>query len=100
MSKLRPELLDADANTPALQNWRALELIRKSVLRRRTLAYGKLDDEDKHCAMGCFWADHPRMVLNNDLIDQVAAVNDSVPPTVSPRKRWEHVKRWLLWKTA
>ena len=31
-------------------------------------------------------------------IDEVAAVNDSVPPSASAKERWKKVMGWLRWK--
>ena len=98
MSGLRGDEV-SDADGPALSYRIAIDLIYKSVARRRSLAYGTLhDDSGKHCAIGCFWADHPGAVLYADLIDEVAAVNDSLPAGKSPKQRWKYVMRWLRQK--
>ncbi len=98
MSKLRPECSEggklADFGDRA-----AMRHIYWAVRRRRGLAFGKLDTDDgKHCAMGCFWDDHPGKVLSATLVDQIASVNDSVPPDAKPSERRRHVLRWLEWK--
>jgi hypothetical protein len=83
----------------ALPNDTALFLIRDAVAKRRTLIYGKLDDEHgNHCALGAFWHDNPSLALRNSLIDEVAAVNDSIPPTATPQERWKKVNAWLRFK--
>ena len=98
MSSLRPECKASEK--PAMSNIRALDMIRAAVLRRRTLSHGVLDDtKGGHCAMGWFWHDHPGVCVTTALLDEVAAVNDSVPPDATPRERWQHVSRWLRWKT-
>lgn len=99
-SKLRPETLSAGPKDgPALSDDTALYLIAQSVARRRSLIYGRLHDgEGHHCAIGCFWTDHPKTVLNSTLIDEVAAVNDSVPKSTSAHERWKKVNSWLRWK--
>lgn len=98
-SKLRPET--CSSKDPALPYETALFLIRDSVAKRRGLIYGRLDDNrGRHCAIGCFWEDHPDTVLNSRLIDEVAAVNDSVPKSASPRQRWQKVNEWLRFKIA
>ena len=97
MSKLRPEL--SDSMQPAIPDDTALFLIRDSVARRRALIFGKLHDGyGGHCAVGSFWKDNPKAVLHSDLIDEVATVNDSVPPTATPHERWKKVNSWLRWK--
>jgi hypothetical protein len=68
------------------------------VSHRRALIHGRLDADGEHCAIGCFWADNPKAVLNARLIDEVAAVNDSVPSSVTPHERWKKVNSWLRWK--
>jgi len=79
----------------------ALFLIRNSVARRRSLIHGRLhDDRGRHCAIGAFWTDNPHTSLNSSLIDEVAAVNDSIPPTATPHQRWKKVNEWLRFKLA
>lgn len=97
MSKLRPEC--GASKDPALSDDTALFLIRDAVAKRRSLGYGKLHDRDgRACAIGAFWDDNPRTTLHMSLIDEVAAVNDSVPPTATPHERWKKVNSWLRWK--
>ena len=97
MSKLRPEC--GTGTQPALPDDTALFLIRDSVAKRRGLIYGKLDGKNgSHCAIGAFWADHPHYSLSSSLVDEVAAVNDSVPPTATAKERWKKVQSWLRWK--
>ena len=101
MSKLRPECQTYRGTESALPNDTALFLIRNSVAKRRSLIYGRLHDGyGEHCAIGAFWADNPKTILNSSLIDEVAAVNDSVPPTATPRERWKKVNSWLRFKIA
>lgn len=98
MTTLRPECFDS--KHAAVPDDTALFLIRDSVFRRRTLIHGRLNGpEGTHCAIGWFWADNPRLALNSDLIDEVAAVNDSVP-NATPQQRWKKVSEWLRWKIA
>lgn len=99
MSKLRPECGNAGPDRVALADDTALFLIRDSVARRNELIFGRLRDGKGHyCAIGAFWHDNPKAVLNESLVDEVAAVNDSIPPTASPRERWKQVNSWLRWK--
>lgn len=101
MSKFRPETKDYSGPQKALPYDTALFLIRNSVRNRRCLIWGRLHDGyGNHCAIGAFWVDNPNAVLNSDLIDEVAAVNDSVPPSATPQERWKKVNSWLRFKIA
>jgi hypothetical protein len=102
MSKLRPECINAGSDaSPVLPYDTALFLIRESVARRRSLIWGRLHNPSgEHCAIGAFWADNPHAVLNSSLIDEVAAVNDSVPPSATPHERWKKVNSWLRFKIS
>ena len=98
MSTMRPELRTVSGKT-AIPDDTALFLVRESVERRRSLIYGRLDGPNgEHCAIGCFFADNPNAVLHSSLIDEVAAVNDAVPPSATPQERWKKVRSWLRWK--
>lgn len=97
-SKLRPEC--GSGNGIALPDDTAIFLIRDAVARRRTLAYGQLhDSKGRSCAMGAFWDDNPKLTTTWKLLDEVAAVNDSLPKTATPQQRWKKVMEWLRWKT-
>lgn len=99
MSTLRPECRSSTRR--AIPEDTALFLIRKSVLKRRELIYGRLNDgRGGHCAIGAFWEDNPRVALHSSLVDEVAAVNDSIPPTATPKARWKVVNSWLRFKVA
>jgi hypothetical protein len=101
MSRLRPECGTGGPGTKSLPDKTALFLIAESVNRRRSLIYGRLDDNNgKHCAMGCFWEDNPNQYVNESLVDEVAAVNDSVPKSATPKERWKTVQRWLRFRLA
>lgn len=101
MSKLRPELIAYRGNESALPDDTALFLIRDSVAKRRGLIYGRLHDgKGEHCAIGAFWNDNPNRVLSASLVDEVAAVNDSVPKTATPQERWKKVNEWLRFKIS
>lgn len=100
MSKFRPECSNA-APGSALPDDTALFLIRDSVAKRRSLIYGRLHDSNGgHCAIGTFWEDNPTAALHSSLIDEVAAVNDSVSKTATPHERWKKVNSWLRFKIA
>lgn len=98
MSKLRASEL-TNSNGTAMPDDTALFLIRDAVERRGGLIHGRLTDRfGNHCAIGCFWADNPKVTLHSSLIDEVAAVNDSVPPNATAKERWKKVRSWLRWK--
>lgn len=97
MSKLRPEC--GTTNQPAVPYDTALYLIRDAIARRKILIHGRLHDgKGNHCAIGAFWEDNPRAALHSSLIDEVATVNDSIPPTATPQERWKKVNSWIRWK--
>jgi len=99
MSKLRPECGPADRHSAYIPPDTALYLIRDSVERRGMLIHGRLHGNNGlHCALGCFWTDNPTASLDNRLIDEVAAVNDSLGPCATTRERWLKVRSWLRWK--
>jgi hypothetical protein len=97
MTMLRPDCHSKPDHRGVVVRTR-LELLRHlltSVNKRRTLIRGKLDDGDKHCAMGCFFADHPTWAVSTDLIDEIASVNDELSERAMPKTRWKKVQRWL-----
>lgn len=97
MGRFRPEL--RDSSNPAIPNDTALFLIYDSVKQRQYLIFGRLHDgKGGHCALGTFWEDNPKAVLNTSLVDEVAAINDSIPETATPQERWKKVSSWLRWK--
>ena len=97
MSQLRPEC-QTTYNEDAIPRDTALFLIRDAVDRRKGLIYGKLDGPGGHCAMGAFWHDNPKLIVSTSLVDEVAAVNDSLGPYATPRERWLKVRSWLRLK--
>lgn len=97
MSTLRPEC--RDSTSPAISDETAIYMIRDSVAKRRSLISGRLHDgRGAHCALGCFWTDNPKAALNASLIEEVAAVNDSIPKSATPHERWKKVNSWLRFK--
>jgi hypothetical protein len=96
MSKLRPEC--GTSHEPAMPDDTAIFLIRDSVAKRKGLIHGRLHSREGHCAIGAFWQDNPKATLRSSLIDEVAAVNDSVPPTATAQERWKKVNSWLRFK--
>jgi len=97
-SKLRPHGCSS-SNKEAMPDDTALWLIRDSVQKRAGLLYGQLrNGHGEYCAIGAFWEDHPGVTLHTALIDEVAAVNDSVGPRALPGTRWRKVNSWLRFK--
>lgn len=98
MSKLRPETCDAKPGTYAPRNGTAYLMIYNAVKEQPGLLYGKLDGRHgEHCAIGSYFQQNPRTALAHDLIDEVAAVNDSLP-NATAKQRKANVMRWLKWK--
>jgi hypothetical protein len=71
-------------------------MIRDSVRERDGLISGRYDGPNgTHCAVGCFFADNYGMGLHSAIVEEVAAFNDSIPETATPRQRRNRVLRWL-----
>lgn len=101
MSKLRPECRSAEAKRgpqhPSVIYARIFDLLSK----RRGLIYGKLDGAaGEHCAMGCYWDRYSYDTVPTSIVDEIAAVNDSVKPGESKFKRWQRVRQYLRIKLA
>jgi hypothetical protein len=76
-----------------------LFLVKYAVDHVDELIFGRLKDgKGGHCAMGAFWKENPGAVVNSRVIDEVAAVNDSVGPSRSPKARWKIVRSYLRWR--
>ena len=98
-SKLRPETKDAAPGSYAPTGGTAYLMLYNAVKSKDRLIHGKLHSRGESCAIGSFWDVNPKCSLNYALIDEVAAVNDSLP-SATPRQRRIHVLRWLRWKLA
>ena len=97
---LRPELLRGTGAGILVPRDTALFLIRDAVERRKGLIHGKLDGPaGAHCALGAFWEDNPKLTMDWSVVEEVAAVNDSLGPQATPKARWQKVMSWLRWKT-
>lgn len=98
-TNLRPDAAPALHSQEIYPRERVLRELYKSVARRRTLIRGKLQDGDKFCAFGCLCDDSQKadrsFGIMNDLVDEIAAVNDKRGPRASPHNRWKFVMRWL-----
>lgn len=98
-SKLRPETHTAKTGSYAPTGGTAYLMIYNAVQSKGKLIHGQLHAQGESCAIGSFWDVNPKCALNWEIIDEVAAVNDSLP-TATPRQRRLHVMRWLRWKLA
>jgi len=71
-------------------------MVRDSVRDRDGLIHGRLHGTNGlHCAIGCFFADHPTWGIRSDVIDEVATFNDALPESLTPKQRRAYVLRWL-----
>lgn len=98
MSRLRTEL-SSGSNKPCMSNGTAYLMIYSAVKAQDGLIHGRLDAHGAHCAIGSYFDVNGRTSLPESLIDEVAAVNDSVP-NMTMRGRKQHVSKWLRWKLA
>lgn len=100
MSKLRPELKDAKPGTPCMRNGTAYLMILNAVEQQRGLIHGQLQTpKGEYCAIGSYFHDNSKTSLPSELIDEVAAVNDSMP-RLTPAQRKKRMTQWLKWKLA
>lgn len=99
MSKLRPTLRDAAPDTPCMRNGTAYLMILNAVESRKGLIHGALEIRGEVCAIGGYFDVNGKTCLPSDLIDEVAAVNDSMP-TLTPIQRRKKMMQWLKWKLA
>lgn len=78
-------------------NGTAYLMILSAVEAQRGLIHGKLKDgQGAYCAIGSYFNIN-RVALGPGIVDEVAAVNDSVP-AYSPARRKAYVRRWLKWR--
>jgi len=100
MSMLRRELGNNLSGKPLMKDGTAYLLIYRAVEDSRGLIHGRLHDgRGAHCAIGSYFARHDNTALPESLIDEVAAVNDSMPHK-TPNARRLGVLRWLRWRLA
>lgn len=94
---MRPETRDARPGTYSPKGATAYLMIYNAVREQDGLIHGRLHDGGWSCAIGSYFDVNPKTALDYHLIDEVAAVNDSMPhATLKQRK--EVVSRWLRWK--
>lgn len=97
MVNLRPELQSGDGSEYCPTNGTAYLMILSAVQSKNGLVHGKLHAGGESCAIGSYFDVNRKTTLNWSMINEVAAVNDSVPH-LSSRQRKTHVARWLKWK--
>jgi hypothetical protein len=95
-SVLRPEI-SYGGNNPMPSTGTALLLTYNAVRAQPALIHGRLHANGLHCALGSFWEINKKLSYPPALIDEVAAVNDSMP-AASGLARKRMVLRWLRWK--
>lgn len=95
MENLRPECGRAHKNDRKILGLEALKALLKSVSKRRGLIRGKLDKGNRHCALGCFFADHPGVAIETRIAEMVASLNDSLSDRAKPQTRLKRVQHWL-----
>lgn len=98
-SQLRPETATADRGQYTVRDGTAYLMIYSAVKSKKFLIHGRLHAFGASCAIGSFWDVNPKCALPGALIDEVAAVNDSLPHATSKQRR-AHVLRWLGWRLA
>ncbi len=98
MSQLRKELTsDNPRGYPCMSNGTAYLMILQAVEIQDGLIHGRLDADGAHCAIGSYFDINTKTTLPTALVDEVAAVNDSMP-TLTTKQRKVRVARWLRWK--
>lgn len=67
--------------------------------RRFDAALEKRKVRGEYCAIGSYFHINSNTALPADLVDEIAAVNDSMP-TLTPAVRRDRMIRWLKWRLA
>lgn len=97
MKTLRPELKPGDGTIRCMQGGTAYFMIYQAIQTQPGLIHGKLNSgQGEYCAIGSYFLIN-KTTLSWELIDEVAAVNDSMPG-LTPRQRKTRVLQWLRWK--
>lgn len=100
-SELRPELVGSESASgyykPA--GGTAYLMIYNAVKSKDKLIHGRMHANGESCALGSYWDVNKKCTLGWDVINEIAAVNDSVP-NATPKQRRAYVLRWLGWKLA
>ena len=80
-----------------MKNGTAYFMILEAVRSQPGLIHGQLQDGNAYCAIGSYFHVNEQTCLQETLIDEVAAVNDSMP-SLTPKNRKLQMMRWLRWK--
>lgn len=96
-SELRPELRSGDGTETCLKSGSAYFAILNAVETQPGLVHGRLHSHGEHCAIGSFFDVNTKVTLPWEVINEVAAVNDSMP-SLSKRQRKLRMVRWLRWR--
>jgi hypothetical protein len=72
-------------------------MILNAVREQEGLIHGKLYSNGESCAIGSYFKVNHKTCLPDEIIDEVAAVNDSMPHATK-HERKVRVMRWLRWK--
>lgn len=99
MSKLRPTLITSRDGSPCMRNGTAYLMILNAVESQSGLIHGQLEAKGQYCSIGSYFHINKRTALPSELVDEVAAVNDSMP-TLTPPQRKKRMIQWLKWKLA
>ncbi len=100
MSQLRPTLTTNGTFKYCPYGTTAYYEVLGAVESQKGLIHGKLDDfTGAHCALGSYYAAHPKQAFPSEMIDEIASVNDSVP-NATPLQRKKFVIKWLKWKLS
>jgi hypothetical protein len=95
---LRPTLIDKSPGSFCPKGAQAYLILLRAAESQPGLLHGKLDGpRGQHCVLGSYFSQHKGWAIPSDMVDEVAAINDSAP-TVTPRRRKEIVVQFLKWK--
>lgn len=99
-NSLRPELEEDTYGIFSMSPRKmVLTRLRDSLTQCHALAHGKLHDGERRCAMGQLRMDcrttKRGLVVDVDLSNQIARVNDSLGPQATGEERWGHVMAWV-----
>lgn len=99
MSTLRPEAGSAAPGSYCPTGGTAYLMVYNAVKAKHVLIHGHLHQWGESCAIGSFWDVNDKCALTPAFVDEVAAVNDSVPNATAKQRR-AVVLKWLRWKLA
>lgn len=98
MSQLRPTLVSQSSDSFCPRNGTAYFMVYNAVRARDGLLHGKLEDHKGHyCAIGSYFEVNKGKGFPSEMVDEIAAVNDSMP-SLTMRARKTRVLKWLRWK--